>query len=308
MTMTMTMISLLPALLLAARLCASAHTPPPLPPPWRCAPCPAEKLALCPPVPASCPELARSAGCGCCPLCALQLGASCGVTTARCASGLSCRPPPGDPRPLRALTRGQGLCMRESDALASAETTGLPLVSPTSARAPELALQEDSLEARAAPFPNAHLAWPQEKTEPAVENTTPGSSEVAQEQPLRTALPATPSAEDLPILWNAVSNYENIRARGITNIEKWKEPCRQELYKVLDRLAKEQQKIGEDLHKFYLPNCNKNGLYHTKQCETSLEGEPVLCWCVYPWSGKRIRGSMETTGDPNCHQYFNSQH
>ncbi|XP_055964265.1 insulin-like growth factor-binding protein 1 isoform X2 [Sorex fumeus] len=270
MTMTMTMISLLPALLLAARLCASAHTPPPLPPPWRCAPCPAEKLALCPPVPASCPELARSAGCGCCPLCALQLGASCGVTTARCASGLSCRPPPGDPRPLRALTRGQGLCMRESDALASAETT--------------------------------------EKTEPAVENTTPGSSEVAQEQPLRTALPATPSAEDLPILWNAVSNYENIRARGITNIEKWKEPCRQELYKVLDRLAKEQQKIGEDLHKFYLPNCNKNGLYHTKQCETSLEGEPVLCWCVYPWSGKRIRGSMETTGDPNCHQYFNSQH
>lgn len=259
-------VSLLSALLLAAQLCISAaHTSQPQPPPWRCAPCSAEKLALCPPVPASCPEIARPAGCGCCPMCALQLGASCGVATARCARGLTCRPRPGELRPLRALTRGQGACMREADALASAETA--------------------------------------DETDPAVESTTPGSSEVTQDHQL-----ATTSGEDLPILWNAVSNYENIRNRGITNVEKNKEPCRQDLYKVLDRLAKEQQKVGEDLHKFYLPNCNKNGFYHTKQCETSLDGEPVLCWCVYPWNGKRIRGSLETIGDPNCHQYSNSRH
>lgn len=115
---------LLRALLLAPQLCAWAHTPQQQPPPWRCAPCSAEKLAQCPPVPASCPELARSAGCGCCPMCALQLGASCGVATARCAGGLTCRPRPGETRPLRALTRGQGVCMRESDALVSAKPTG----------------------------------------------------------------------------------------------------------------------------------------------------------------------------------------
>lgn len=51
-----------------------------------------------------------------------------------------------------------------------------------------------------------------DETDPAVESTTPGSSEVTQL--------ATTSGEDVPILWNAVSNYENIRARGITNVEK----------------------------------------------------------------------------------------
>lgn len=83
------------------------------PQPWRCAPCTAEKLGFCPPVPASCPEISRPAGCGCCPTCALPLGAACGVTTARCAQGLSCRALPGEPRPLHALTRGQGACVPE---------------------------------------------------------------------------------------------------------------------------------------------------------------------------------------------------
>lgn len=81
--------------------------------PWHCAPCSAERLALCPPVPSSCPELSRPAGCGCCPVCALPLGAACGVATARCARGLTCRALPGEPRPLHALTRGQGACVPE---------------------------------------------------------------------------------------------------------------------------------------------------------------------------------------------------
>lgn len=91
--------------------------------PWHCAPCSAEKLALCPPVPASCPEVSRPAGCGCCPMCALPLGAACGVATARCARGLSCRALPGEPRPLHALTRGQGSCVLDSSA-SDAETSG----------------------------------------------------------------------------------------------------------------------------------------------------------------------------------------
>ncbi|XP_075413616.1 insulin-like growth factor-binding protein 1 [Tenrec ecaudatus] len=236
------------------------------PQPWRCAPCSEEKLALCPPVPASCLEVATPAGCGCCPTCALQLGAACGVRTARCGSGLSCRALPGEPRPLHALTRGRGACMPAPD---------------------------DSK--------------PAQSTSSAPETVPPESTEMTQEQLLESFHLMAPSGEDRSILWNAISTYGSLRAHETEDIKKWKKPCQRELYKVLDRLAKAQQKDGEAIYKFYLPNCNKNGFYHSKQCETSLEGEAGLCWCVYPWSGKKIPGTLEVRGDPQCHQYFNLQ-
>ncbi|KAL2777087.1 insulin-like growth factor-binding protein 1 precursor [Daubentonia madagascariensis] len=254
-------------LLLAVLVGAAAGAPQP----WRCAPCSAEKLALCPPVPASCPQLARPAGCGCCPTCALPLGAACGVATARCARGLSCRALPGEPRPLHALTRGQGACVPEPDASA-------PSTEATEAKSPM-----------------------------ALENVSPESTEMTEEQLLENFHLMAPSSEDRPILWNAISTYDSMKARGIANIKKWKEPCQRELYKVLERLAKAQQKAGEEIYKFYLPNCNKNGFYHSRQCETSMDGQAGLCWCVYPWSGKKIPGSLEVRGDPNCHQYFSLQ-
>ncbi|XP_007942324.1 insulin-like growth factor-binding protein 1 [Orycteropus afer afer] len=241
--------------------------------PWRCAPCSNEKLALCPPVPASCLELAPPVGCGCCQTCALQLSAPCGVSTARCGRGLSCRAMPGEPRPLHALTRGQGACMPVP---ADDGTT-------SSAEATDLKGSSDS------------------------ENVSPESVEMTQEQLLESFHLMAPSTEDRSILWNAISTYGSIKAREIADIKKWKEPCQRELYKVLDRLAKDQQKAGEEIYKFYLPNCNKNGFYHSKQCETSLEGEAGLCWCVYPWSGKKIPGTPEVRGDPHCHQYFSLQ-
>lgn len=114
-------------LLLAVPLGAAASAPQP----WQCAPCSAERLALCPPVPASCPEIARPAGCGCCPTCALPLGAACGMATARCGRGLSCRPLPGEPRPLHALARGRGACMAAPDSPApGAEATGIATPNP----------------------------------------------------------------------------------------------------------------------------------------------------------------------------------
>ncbi|CAI9591303.1 unnamed protein product, partial [Staurois parvus] len=58
--------------------------------PLHCAQCTEEKLALCPQVPAECPELAREPGCGCCLTCALKRGEPCGVYTARCGKALSC--------------------------------------------------------------------------------------------------------------------------------------------------------------------------------------------------------------------------
>lgn len=41
---------------------------------------------------------------------------------------------------------------------------------------------------------------------------------------------------------------------------------------MLDRLAQEQETAGGGLYKFYLPNCDKNGLYHSKQVCVLAEG------------------------------------
>ncbi|XP_054427371.1 insulin-like growth factor-binding protein 1 [Pteronotus mesoamericanus] len=237
------------------------------PQPWHCAPCSAERLALCPPLPASCPEPARPAGCGCCPMCALPLGAACGVATARCAGGLSCRALPGEPRPLQALTRGRGACMPESDS-AEATDVGGPV-------APETVSPDD-----------------------------PGAAEMPLEQLPGTLRPALPSSEDLPVPWGALSDHEDTGVLGGTGVQERKGPCRRELHRVLGRLARGQQEAGDGPYRFYLPNCSKNGFYHSKQCETSLDGEAGLCWCVDPWSGRRIPGSVEVRGDPNCQQYF----
>ncbi|EHB09135.1 Insulin-like growth factor-binding protein 1 [Heterocephalus glaber] len=253
-------------LLLAIQVAVVASEPQP----WHCAPCSAERLALCPPVPASCPEISRPAGCGCCLACALPLGASCGVATARCDQRGSGRALPGEPRPLHALTRGQGACVLE------------PAV-PTL----EAVFSAEEAEARLVP-----------------KREGPESGEMTEKQLLESFHLMAPSGEDLPILWNAISTYNSMQARDVTDIKKWKEPCQRELYRVLEQLAHAQQKAGEEIYKFYLPNCNRNGFYHSRQCETSLDGEAGLCWCVYPWSGEKIPGSLETRGDPNCQQYF----
>lgn len=42
-------------------------------------------------------------------------------------------------------------------------------------------------------------------------------------------------------------------------------PCQKELYRALFKLVKAQQRSRGEVYKFYLPNCNKNGFYHSKQ-------------------------------------------
>lgn len=140
------------------------------------------------------------------------------------------------------------------------------------------------------------------------EDAPPESTEIAQDQLFNYQL-TFPTGQDKSVPWNAISAYENMKAKRITELKKWKEqgPCQKDLYRALDKLAKAQQRAGENIYKFYLPNCNKNGFYHSKQCETSLSGEPAGCWCVYPKSGKRIPGSPELKGDPECQQYLSSQ-
>ncbi|XP_040447609.1 insulin-like growth factor-binding protein 1 [Falco biarmicus] len=260
---------LLPPLLLAPPLGprpAAGAAPPPL----RCAPCPPQQLALCPPVPPACPEPARPPGCGCCQTCALGPGQPCGVYTARCRQGLRCHGPPGDPRPLSALLRGQGTCLPAGEAA------------------------------------GARTAEPADSMEP--DDTSLESAEMTQDQLLNYQLMSLIS-QDKPIPWNAITAYENMKAKRLSELKKWKEqgPCQKELYRALYKLAKAQQRSGGEIYKFYLPNCNKNGFYHSKQCETSLDGETAGCWCVYPKTGRRIPGSSEMKGDPECQQYVNSQ-
>ncbi|NXB32178.1 IBP1 protein, partial [Eulacestoma nigropectus] len=238
--------------------------------PVLCAPCTPERLALCTPVAPDCPEAARQPGCGCCQTCALGPGQPCGVYTARCRLGLLCHVPAGEPRPLSALIQGHGTCLPAS------EVGGM--------RTEEAA---DSIER---------------------DDTPSESTEMTQDQLVNYQL-MFPIDQDKSIPWNSITAYENMKAKRISELKKWKEqgPCQKELYRALYKLVKAQQRSRGETYKFYLPNCNKNGFYHSKQCETLLDGESAECWCVYPKNGRRIPGSPEIKGDPECQQYLSSQ-
>lgn len=77
-------------------------------------------------------------------------------------------------------------------------------------------------------------------------------------------------------------------------------PCHVELQRALEKISKSQQKLGDKLTRFYLPNCDRLGRYKAKQCESSLDGTRGKCWCVSPWSGKRIFGSSDLPEDSDC--------
>uniref|UniRef100_A0A8B9Z8Y3 Insulin like growth factor binding protein 1 n=1 Tax=Buteo japonicus TaxID=224669 RepID=A0A8B9Z8Y3_9AVES len=91
------------------------------------------------------------------------------------------------------------------------------------------------------------------------------STEMTQDQLLNYQL-MFPIGQDKSIPWNAITTYENMKAKRISELKKWKE-----------------------------------------QCETSLDGESAGCWCVHPKNGRRIPGSPEMKGDPECQQYLSSQ-
>lgn len=82
---------------------------------FRCPSCTAESLAACPEVTATCTEIVREPGCGCCPLCARLEGELCGVYTPRCSSGLMCYPSTEFELPLQQLIQGLGRCGQKVD-------------------------------------------------------------------------------------------------------------------------------------------------------------------------------------------------
>lgn len=228
--------------------------------PIRCAPCTPEKLSQCPAVAPECAEVLREPGCGCCLACALSAGELCGIYTAPCGSGLRCTPRPGDPRPLHSLTRGQAVC------------TEVPETEPT-------------------PQPQI-----QDQTEPELEMdnaaiiSDPGSSLFLSGH----NKPYDPRA--------AADAQESMKAKLIAIRKKLVEqgPCHVELQRALEKIARSQQKLGDKLTRFYLPNCDKRGLYKPKQCESSLDGQRGRCWCVNSWNGKKLLGSTDLPADAEC--------
>ncbi|XP_075901624.1 insulin-like growth factor-binding protein 1a [Nelusetta ayraudi] len=238
------------------------------PEPIRCAPCTPEKLSQCPAVAPGCAEVLREPGCGCCLACALAAGEPCGIYTAPCGSGLRCSPRRGDPRPLHSLTRGQAECA--------------PVAAASS---PEPSPEEPS------PEPQTQ---DQGEAEGEMENTAavsdPGSSHYLSGH----SKPYDPRA--------AADAQGSMKAKLVAIRKKLVElgPCHVELQRALDKIAKSQQILGDKLTRFYLPNCDKHGLYKPKQCESSLDGQRGRCWCVNYWNGKKILGSTDLPADAEC--------
>ncbi|XP_056131852.1 insulin-like growth factor-binding protein 1a [Lampris incognitus] len=235
------------------------------PEPIRCAPCTPEKLSECPAVAPGCAEVLREPGCGCCLACALNAGDLCGIYTAPCGSGLRCTPAPGDLRPLHALTTGQAVCSESTQPERSPEPRNQDLAFPDQGE-PETEMENTAT-----------------VSDPGFSPFFPGHSKPYDP---RAAADAQESMEDKP----------NTIRRKLSK----EGPCHIELQRALEKIAKSQQKLGDKLTRFYLPNCDKHGLYKAKQCESSLDGQRGRCWCVTSWNGKRILGSAELPGDAEC--------
>lgn len=78
-------------------------------------------------------------------------------------------------------------------------------------------------------------------------------------------------------------------------------PCRAELQRALDRLVS-NTRTHEDLYSIPIPNCDKNGDFHAKQCQPARDGQRGKCWCVDQKTGMRLPGPMELRGELDCHQ------
>nr|XP_025036048.1 insulin-like growth factor-binding protein 4 [Pelodiscus sinensis] len=78
--------------------------------------------------------------------------------------------------------------------------------------------------------------------------------------------------------------------------------CQSELHRALERLAASQTRTHEDLYIIPIPNCDRNGNFHPKQCHPALDGQRGKCWCVDRKTGVKLLGSPEPKGDVDCHQ------
>ncbi|XP_005059856.1 PREDICTED: insulin-like growth factor-binding protein 4 [Ficedula albicollis] len=214
--------------------------------------------------PQGCAELVREPGCGCCATCALPRGTACGVYTARCGAGLRCYPPRGEPRPLRTLMHGQGICTDLADVEAI----------------------QESLE----PPEKEEIDHPNNSFSPCSIH----DRKCLQKQQARR-----------------VNNGNKMRSSGSPHHREdtrvmAQGSCQSELHRALERLAASQTRTHEDLYVIPIPNCDRNGNFHPKQCHPALDGQRGKCWCVDRKTGVKLPGFLELKGDLDCHQLADS--
>lgn len=77
----------------------------------------------------------------------------------------------------------------------------------------------------------------------------------------------------ISVCWHCAGNRAQLTL--FSPVSSVQGPCHVELQRALDKIAKSQQKLGDKLTRFYLPNCDKHGLYKPKQVGTSSK-----CVCV----------------------------
>ncbi|XP_036966863.1 insulin-like growth factor-binding protein 2-B [Acanthopagrus latus] len=248
---------------------------------FRCPSCTAERLAACPKVTAMCPEIVRELGCGCCPVCARQVGELCGVYTPRCSSGLRCYPSMDAELPLQQLIQGLGRCGQKVDVDV---TTGLDHQATN-----EVHGTENPPTRR--PLINTWF-W----QETAINNHA--------KDRLGRMKSTNNQLEDSRTQKGTQYTAQENTPQGGTQQQS---ACEQELDKVLEEISRMTSEDNrgplENLYELKFPNCDKHGLYNLKQCNMSTHGQRGECWCVNPLTGVQIPASPKVRGDPNCNQF-----
>ncbi|NP_989684.1 insulin-like growth factor-binding protein 4 precursor [Gallus gallus] len=104
-----------------------------------------------------------------------------------------------------------------------------------------------------------------------------------------------------------INNGNKMRSSGSPHHREESRPiaqgsCQSELHRALERLAASQTRTHEDLYVIPIPNCDRNGNFHPKQCHPALDGQRGKCWCVDRKTGVKLPGFLELKGDLDCHQ------
>ncbi|XP_059813721.1 insulin-like growth factor-binding protein 4 [Hypanus sabinus] len=100
----------------------------------------------------------------------------------------------------------------------------------------------------------------------------------------------------------AVHNHVHVQ-----NEPRIKAPCQGELERALQKFAMLLRQTHETLYRIPIPNCDRKGFYHPKQCHPSLDGQRGKCWCVDVKTGVKLLGSPEVQWDVDCQLFLVGQ-
>ncbi|XP_026865528.2 insulin-like growth factor-binding protein 2-B isoform X2 [Electrophorus electricus] len=232
---------------------------------FRCPSCTAERQAACKPA-TNCVEIVREPGCGCCPVCARQLGELCGVYTPRCGSGLRCNPSPGEELPLQKLLQGLGRCENRVEPTAS---------------------QDDRHTSPEYGESNGTRSLAQKK------------KDANYWQIKETAFRHHQNEQRTRMMVNRVEEPKTPRPRQ----SQCQQELDKVLDEISKMTFHDNRGPLENLYELKFPNCDQKGQYNLKQCHMSTHGQRGECWCVNPHTGIQIPSSVRVRGDPNCSQY-----